>query len=261
MFLAVILYTNAAAYAHDADEYNDFDGDEHGDEDADEPSDRAFTFAYDAAPMERGERELEMQTTFSPGSTTGFDVAWRGELEVPISKRIVGSAYVNLSSGAHPFDGVSYEVKGTVLSPFTAPVGLALYGELSLRPDEVELEAKLILDRRFGAGTLLYNGGAERAWVKDLGGHATELTMKNDLALGWRVADSQLGLGAELNAPYTIDGGDSAGALFAGPALRIAPKHTGWSTNLSVLPRAVTFGPGPTDAQPWQLRVTFSAEL
>jgi hypothetical protein len=139
-------------------------------------NERHFTYTYETAVLPPGARELEVSSTARlgrEGRYTAFDE--RMEFEVGLTERLQTSLYLNFNSvtervggelqSSTNFDGISNEWKYKLMDPVADSFGLALYGELSLRPDEIELETKLILDKRIGsvllAGNLVLENGIE----------------------------------------------------------------------------------------------------
>src|SRR5579871_203217 len=116
-------------------------------------NERHFTFAYETGTLPRGVFELEPWNTVRIGRLGGDYVGWDGrlELEVGLGDRLQTSLYVNggwtwdgtagptMSTGE--FRGLSSEWKFRILTLGVDPMGLAAYAEVTVEPDEFELEA------------------------------------------------------------------------------------------------------------------------
>ncbi|MCC6524672.1 MAG: hypothetical protein IT373_18590, partial [Polyangiaceae bacterium] len=142
-------------------------------------NERHFTYTYESAALPEDALELELWTTSRIGREeryVRFDN--RLELEIGLSDRLLTAFYVNTEakvSGTgdateteYAFAGVSSEWKYKLSDASADALGSALYGEVSFGPEELELEAKLILDKRAGDVLLALNAVGELE-VKDLG--------------------------------------------------------------------------------------------
>lgn len=205
-------------------------------------NERRFTYTYDAEVLPAGARELESWTTFLPMEDGMVDVAQRVEIEFPVTPRLMSALYLNGSAGMHgsSFDGISSEWKLNLVSRHTAPVGVALYGEVGLGPVETELEAKLILDKEAGPLLLAYNLVGEAELEREMSGAEVETevewVIENDLGVAVRLGKAW-SLGAELRNHIEIPAseGFEHSAFFAGPTAAYASAD--WWGALTVLPQ------------------------
>jgi len=144
---------------------------------ADEP---LFGYVYATDTLPKGKSEVEAWSTLREGRSQGDFHLWQGRMEISygLTDNLQLSGYLNLAyadvfhntpSGetAPPevfadyavgadkrmnrgrFEGVSGELIYRVLSPYTDPVGLALYIEPTIGPRTRELESRLILQKNF----------------------------------------------------------------------------------------------------------------
>jgi hypothetical protein len=159
------------------------------------------------------------------------------------------SWYLNLSSetadvpGATPgtldrvtnFDnGVSSEWKYKLLDPVADPLGLALYLEGGFTTREVELEAKVILDKRMGNFLTALNLVGEYEWNSSTG--VTELEKKFEFDAGAVYFFTPVFAGGfELRDENEVSEEWKFSVLSAGPVLSYSAE-TWWAT-LTVLPQ------------------------
>ncbi len=144
---------------------------------ADEP---LFGYLYTTDTLPKGKSEVEVWSTLREGRSQGDFHLWEGRTEVSygLTDNLQLSGYLNLayanvfhnvpsgetappevfadySVGANErmnrgrFEGVSGEAVYRVLSPYTDPVGLAVYVEPTIGPRTRELESRLILQKNF----------------------------------------------------------------------------------------------------------------
>lgn len=144
---------------------------------ADEP---LFGFVYTTDLLPKGQKEIEQWATWRNQKVGGsFDqVDARTEFSYGLTDRLQVSAYANWTwaqayhngpfhettppeplSYSNPgpddyfnaarFTGVSGEVIYRILSPYTDPIGLAIYEEPTVGPEFIESETKLIAQKNF----------------------------------------------------------------------------------------------------------------
>ncbi len=203
-------------------------------------NERRFTHTYDSLVMPKEARELEpwATVTFLP-DRQGLALSNRMELEWAISNRLLTAFYINWSadrSGAS-FDGISSEWKLNLLRRAVAPVGLALYGEVSAGPSETELEAKVILDLDKGPLLVAYNLVGEVEWEYETGEPDLEMeaAIENKLGVSVRVFKGvHLGLELENENHLSPDQGFEGGELALGPALAFNQQHWWMASTLMV---------------------------
>jgi hypothetical protein len=137
-------------------------------------------FSYPYSTLPRGLSELEQYVDMSPvravvdGQTGALGNTPRGifvtELEYGITDRLELGLYLQLSNdvsgvtGQQPmrFDGIKQRLRYRFADAGVWPVNVAVYGEVAELAIEVELEAKVILEKRLGRWQWLANMTAER---------------------------------------------------------------------------------------------------
>jgi len=131
-------------------------------------NERRFAYTYESLVLPYGAMEIELWTTprlMRDHYFVRFDQ--RLEHEVGLGKDVQSAFYLNALGQAETSDiglvkksefrGVSWEWKWKVSDPSANWIGSALYGEVTFMPHELELEAKVILDRWLGPVLLAYN--------------------------------------------------------------------------------------------------------
>lgn len=220
-------------------------------------NERHFTQTYETATLAPGVVEIEPWSTARLGKDgyyTGIDN--RLEFEVGLSDRLQTSVYVNwgvegvrnpVTKGidtATNHKGISSEWKLRLSDSVADPVGSALYLELTLAPDEVEIESKILIDKRAGPWNVAVNAVYEfgHNYAEAIDEHKVNATA----ALGYFVAD-HLSLGVEafdLNKfePAAPGGatGLKHGAIYAGPVLSYGLGN--WWVAACVTPQLYGYG-------------------
>ncbi len=208
---------------------------------------RHFTYTYESAVLPQGAREIEVWATPRFGRDTFYSrFDQRLEFEVGLTDRLQTSLYLNytgltaetmpgIRASSFTFGGVSSEWKYKVSDPVADGIGMALYGELSVAPTEIELETKLIFDKRWGKVLVAGNLVGEFALESEPGKTEPEGVVEADLA-GTYFLSPGVSLGLELrNHNMIIEEEFHGSVLFAGPVLAYAAAS--WWVALSVMPQ------------------------
>lgn len=237
-------------------------------------NERRFAYTYETPALPAGAVEIEPWVTLVPGAdNTGLSFRHRLEFELGVTDRLLTALYLNWSAGPGSFTwaGVSSEWKYTLLSRVVAPIGLALYAEGQLGPEEWELEAKVLADIERGPFVAAVDLVGEYEARRDLA-----LAEDGTLSASWEgeylvqayVAGSyevagRLGLGAEARSSTRIRPEDTVQTTLAvGPAL--AWRTPGWWAATTFLPRVAAIVPTDDtliDDQPWEYRVLLGFHL
>ena len=230
---------------------------------ASQAQDRYFAQTYTTDILGKGAVDMELWHTSRIGHASGFyhGMDQRMELEVGLGKNWQTAFYFNRfqemesdSAGNIQNEseiGFSNEWKYRISKP-GAKFGVALYSELGVKGDEVELETKLILDRAFGknlfAFNLVYEIEEEIEKEKDkFRLHTSETPVELDLGY-LRYVNPNLGLGIELrNNNLITDGHWKNSVLFGGPTINY--RGGKWFVIANFLPqwvnlRKTSFSPG-----------------
>ena len=239
---------------------------------------RHFAYTYETAVLPPRARELELWTTPRIGrrdAYTRFDQ--RVELEVGITDRLLTAFYLNFTAlteevagqqlvSTVEFGGVSSEWKLKLLDPVADAVGLGLYAELTASTNELEVEGKVLLDKRIGDFLFAFNAVIEHEWEREAANETKrELILEADLALAFFLTPN-LSVGVEVRDHNEIPSGEGFehSALFAGPVLSFAQAN--WWTTLALMPQLAAFGEGGTqldlaDHERFNARLLFAFHL
>lgn len=227
-------------------------------------NERRFTYTYDTLVLPTDIVEIEPWTTVSSAGDGTLVVRNRLELEVPISNRVLTALYFNTkadAAGLH-FDGVSNEWKGRILNRMVAPVGLGWYLEGTVAPTEIELEAKLLLDKEAGPLLVAYNLVGEAVLETEPGAGEWELEaieVKNILGASVKLGPAWA-LGVEGEVESVFEGGElEETEIKAGPVVSVsAPKY--WAA-ATVLPTWAVIGEEGGGKIPWATRLLVGVHL
>jgi hypothetical protein len=248
--------------------------------------DRMFNYVYQSLVLNKGQKELEIWTTLRTGREDYYRrLDARAEFEIGLGKRLQTAFYLNYSSKAAGYmigdtlaaienEGefsFSNEWKYKFSDPVANAIGSALYGEVTVSATELELEAKMILDKRIGRVTQALNLSFEPEWAWAPSGAeitaGTEYKFEFSYAFGANLGKG-FSLGAELLNPnvYTVADGWAHSAIYAGPTLSYSGDNF-W-INVTFMPqvaglRGITPGQGLnlSEYERYQARVLFSYAL
>lgn len=142
---------------------------------------RPLPFTYQSETLPEGAAEAEQFIDFTPvrvqsmntGQSSWYNASqFQTEIEYGVTSRLEVAFYFTLvprgldgftSAPTLPLgNGIAQRVRYRLSDPVTWPIDATIYGEVVENEREIELEAKLILQRRFGALRLITNLWAER---------------------------------------------------------------------------------------------------
>jgi len=136
------------------------------------------------------------------------------------------------------FSGVSSEWKYKLSDAVADAVGSALYGEVSYGPDELELEAKLILDKRVASMLYAANLVAEYE-IEELGGeNEEEYALALELGAAYFITES-VSVGLEASTEAGFEHEFERMSVYAGPNVSWSAEKM-WAS-LTVLGQVGTF--------------------
>ena len=209
--------------------------------------DRHFSWTYESTTLPKGAIDIEPWVTFSSGRDNFYrKYESRLEFETGLTDKLQTAVYLNTSHetkailngdgeviGLGESTGFSFsnEWKLNLLDPSISPVGLGVYGEYGISTDEVELEFKLLLDKRTPKSILAYNFVTELEFEKDFEADEAaietekEFIIENDLAYMY-LFNPNFGLGIEAHNSNVIDEGEwEHSVLYVGPTLFFSQKN------------------------------------
>ncbi len=239
-------------------------------------NERHFSYTYESAVLAPGEKELEVWSTGRGGRDSRYtQLDERIEFEIGLVPGLQTSFYLNFSAIGEEVGGelmkstelsVSNEWKWRLSDASLDVVGFALYGEVTAGVDEVELEGKLIVDKRIGQLLMAANFVAEQEWEFGVGQTAEELHLDGYLAATWFFTP-RFAVGFEAwNANIIAQGVWEHSAIFLGPV--VSYSGDGWWMTFTFLPQLPAFkrseGGGNlvlTDYERYQARLLFSFRI
>ncbi|OFY72192.1 MAG: hypothetical protein A3G23_01320 [Bacteroidetes bacterium RIFCSPLOWO2_12_FULL_37_12] len=221
--------------------------------------DRLFTYTYQTTTLPKGVKDLEVWNTYRTGRENFFHrLDQRMEFEVGVTDNLQTAVYVNASNkatGVKVNDSTMILTKSSSLSfsnewkykisdPVASPIGFGIYGEIGLAAHEIEWEAKLLFDKKFGNNLWAFNivgeyeieYGAEGAKIEG----ETEKVLEFDMGF-IHLFNSSFGLGIEArnhNEFVEKDGWEHS-PLFAGPVMSFSGDK--YFINFTLLPQLINF--------------------
>jgi len=229
-----------------------------------------FGYLYTTDTLPQGHWEYEQVNTLRTGKAQGnylsFDL--RNEIEYGITNEFTGSVYVNSSyiftdnvynpemvsmnlpnQNGYNVNGVSFEFKYRVLSPYLDPIGLMFYAEpeISTRDamtglDVIEraVEFRIIAQENFFDDLLITSANimAEPEWEFEDGMASKELWMEFTTGATYRVHPNWwAGLEIRNHREFTdMDfGNQEHSAFFLGPNVHYGTQK--WWATLTILPQ------------------------
>ncbi|HTA18593.1 MAG TPA: hypothetical protein VK989_04840 [Polyangia bacterium] len=220
---------------------------------------RPLPFTYQSETLPKGAVEVEQFVDLVPvrivdtsGQPTWYLASqYQTEFEVGLTDRLELSLYVTYVPQPSPGvtnsvpaltegNGVKQRLRYRLADPDAWPVDVALYGEVTENDREIELEGKIILQRRVGRVRFITNLWAEhelyfngdREWVLNpTVGVTAELTPRYHLGLeGWMRAEDKV-------AGTIVPGVQSRGwvvkpHVFVGPAFMMNFGRMWWSNGV-----------------------------
>ena len=239
-------------------------------------NERHFSYTYESAVLAPGEKEIEVWTTGRGGRDSRYtQLDERLEFEVGLLPGLQTSVYLNFSAIGQEVGGeltkstelsFSNEWKWRALDSSLDAVGLAFYFEVTAGVDALELEGKLIVDKRIGQLLLAANFVAEEEWEFGIGQTQQELHLDGYLAASWFFTP-RLAIGLEAwNANIIANGTWEHSAIFLGPVASYSGD--GWWVTFTFLPQLPAFKPSEgggklvlTDYERYQARLLLSFRI
>ncbi len=229
--------------------------------------DRVFNYTYQSTVLNPGQREIEIWNTVRSGRDNFYRALdSRIELELGIAKKLQTAFYLNSKTSTaeihHLNDDGSIDIsmesefewsfsnewKYKTSDPVANAIGSALYAELTVAPTELELEAKLILDKKIGKTMHALNLVVENEWETELesevdseGNSFQEVEQEQELKFEFDYGfsynfNTSWNVGLEARNVNAVEEGEwNTSVLYAGPGFSYA-KGSIW-INLTVLPQ------------------------
>ncbi len=211
-------------------------------------SERHFTFNYESPVLQSGGMELETYSTFRFGRELFYSALdQRLEFEAGLGGGVQTSLYLNFTqemaddgtgtvSSSFLADGISNEWKFKLKDNLTDDFGLGLYLEAAAKPDELELEGKIIIDKR--AGNFLWTFNLTNEPEYHLIDGTWGYSLIPSLGAGFFLVPERFFLGVEIQNDNFYEGQplqNTRSLISAGPVL----SYTGdsWWVTLTLLPQ------------------------
>lgn len=230
---------------------------------------RLFTYSYEPDVLPKSQLEFEQWITARLGKDTGDYARWdlREELEYGITDRLTTALYLNFTDvyfspkdgvdeeeeDSFNFKGISSEWKYQLLNPYTDPIGIVLYGEISTDGgEELELEEKIIIGKYFNnKWALVMNATYEQEWEFEHGETEKEAALEFTTGVSYKITP-QWAVGLELRNHREFEDGldlsDQAhSAWFLGPNVHYGAPS--WWATFTVLPQIHGNGEGASGSR------------
>jgi hypothetical protein len=219
--------------------------------------DRIFTYTYQSTVLNKGQREIEIWNTLRTGredfyarldNRTEFEIGLGGKLQTSFYLNLTSQTKTNEEAAAKSLQteneiSFSNEWKLKLMDPVANPFGLALYGEYGIGSSELELEGKVILDKKINKLTIAANAIYEAELAPIYSNSRLEWDQERKLefylAFGYAL-NSRFNLTLEnsLKSVY-VDKTPEHSALFSG--LGFSWLHDNFWLNFTVMPQLASF--------------------
>jgi hypothetical protein len=216
---------------------------------------RRFTYVYEATTAAPGTFELESWITWKGDRDDDshfrqFD--FRHEIEFGITERLQMAIYLadwsyragrSVESDGYVYSGSAVELMYNLTDPATHWLGSALYGEVKIGEDLVELESKIILQKNFGKVVLAYNATLEAEWEGE-GLEENEGEFQQSIGASYEVAPQFL-VGGELLHEIAFPEWEEAepSVVYAGP--NVSVRAGNWWATVTGLAQLTNVGEEP----------------
>lgn len=207
-------------------------------------SDRQFGYTYNTSTLAPGQFEIEPWTTFGVGRESFyFEMDHRFELETGLTDWLQGALYFNFGATTQDvipegatkrereteleWKGISAELKFKLSDAVADPLGFGLYLEPGIGPEEGELEAKVLLDKRVGDFYFAYNlVGEYEAEFGEADETEHEFALEHDIGLCGYIRDD-VTIGGEIRNVSLFEAGEGfeSSTFFVGPAVSLKQKR------------------------------------
>jgi hypothetical protein len=223
---------------------------------------RPLPFTYTAQTLPEGETEIEQYADLTPvrarsaasgAPVTLLGVQFQTEFEYGITDRLELGLYVAMAPTAGESytqvpaltwgNGIKQRLRWHLADEGQWPIDVALYGEVAEMQNELEIEGKIILERRFGDLRIAANLWAEHEFYLDKPVHAWLLNPT--LGVSYQVTPVfhpgiEGWMRAEIEDVHAFNIGPHA---YVGPTVLLSFGQLWWSTGVYL--RATDFDRSP----------------
>lgn len=206
-------------------------------------STRRFAYNYEAETMPAGHREYETVMTWKTSKATDNDfdrIDIRHEFEFGLTDNLQLALYLpdwryeesDTESGRAEIHDIAVELIYGLTDPTTHLFGTAIYGEVKVSDDFIELESKFLLQKNVGQWSWVYNIGAAIEWEENYEEDKAELVQTMGLSY---MVNPRLAFGAEVVHECAIDDVEDFGdqTVYLGP--NISCRSESWWVTLAPL--------------------------
>jgi len=160
-------------------------------------NDRHFSYTYETGVLAPGARELEVSNTLRAGREEFYSALdHRLEFEVGVADNLMTSIYLNMGNttsangtggltSEFAWAGLSNEWKWKLMDPVADPVGLGLYAELSFGTAGMDIEPKVLLDKKVGDWLFAANAITEFEFAAKASGPSALRSIISASPRGW----------------------------------------------------------------------------
>lgn len=220
---------------------------------------RALPFTYTTDTLAPGEAELEQTVDLVPLRATDIntgthnvfylDQAFQTELEIGLARNLELALYFTYQPMFTQYanqalmpntTGIKQRIRYILADPGEWPIDVGFYGELSESEHEFEIEAKVLLQKRFGKLRVAANLWAEYElyYAKDSNGdHQRDVVLNPTLGATYEIDPHvHLGLDSWLRGEYPTNPSPPSRTFglgpeyYVGPAVMVAFKKVWWTT-------------------------------
>lgn len=246
--------------------------------------DRVFTYTYQSGVLNKGQKEIEVWSTFLNGRENFYrGLNHRMEFEVGLGGKLQTSFYLNYgyskaiveengmqSLNSYVEYSFSNEWKLKLSDPVADRIGSALYFEYTLATTETEFEGKIILDKQTGNFVNAFNLVGEYELGKKFtpngtkleSGNEGELKVELNYGLSYKIKDN-LSIGLEaFNQNQIAKSKWENSVLLLGPCFSYSTN--GFWVNLTCMPQIANLKGGGLELKEHerlQTRLVFSYEF
>jgi hypothetical protein len=202
---------------------------------------RALPFTYTTDTLAAGEAELEQFVDLVPlralsPATTAHQLyvasQFQTELEIGLTERLELGLYVTFVPGVSPEllagtaklpegNGLKQRLRYGFAQPGTWPIDVGVYGEISENEREIEVEAKLLLQRRFDRVRIAANIAAEYELYFD---HQRDVALSSSLGATYEASPKlHVGLESWLRGEYPRNPRPAMRTFGLGPVAYLGP--------------------------------------
>ncbi len=211
---------------------------------------RRFNYVYEATTSPPGSFEFENWVTLKARKPNDNDfrrLEFRHEIEWGVTDRLQAAVYIadwfNEKDEGSKYTNSAVEVIYNLTNPVTSQIGSAVYGELKVGDDLVELEGKLLLQKNIGPWVLAYNATLEAVWEgEDL--EEREGEIQQTAGISYEI-NPNISVGAELLHEIELPDWSDSGRpfLFGGP--NVSLRFGKWWATVTGLAQLTDAGDEP----------------